>query len=183
MMTRLARLITKRFRNSSGDDPDSMVLLLRQPHIFTKEELSTAATRAWNRPFEDSEQSRHFVVQQGLVTFVKVGPHFLSILHANTPYLEHLDDAELNNFLPEVERRRAWRAHHAWCAIDYMIKDTDENTKYCILAALASEMVNDNCCGVWIPKVRGLIPNAAFKGTLLYPELKQISHSKEVDID
>lgn len=183
IMDKLTRLIPKRFRGADDDDPDSMVLLLRESHVFTKEELSAAATRAWNRTFEDSERSRHFVVQQGLVTFVKVGSHFLNILHANTPYFGHVDDGEFENFLPEAERRLAWRAHHAWCAVDHMIKGTDEQTKYCVLAALVAEMVNDNCSGVWIPKFRHFMPNAVFKGMLLYPELQRIARSKEIDID
>lgn len=180
---RLAGLIPKRFRDSGDDGPTSMVLLLRQPHFFTKDELSAAAARAWNRTFEDNEQSRHFIVQRGLVTFVKVGSHVLNILHANQPYLGDLDNADLKEFLPEPERQNAWRSHHAWCAVDYMVQDRDEDTKYCVLAALVAPMVDENCSGVWIPGVRSFIPNAAFNGWLLYPALQKLANIKEIDVN
>lgn len=172
------KLIPKRSRESDNEGPDSMVLLLKQEHFFSDQELRGAAEKAWNRTFEDNEDSRHFIVQRGRVTFVKVGPHVLNILHRAAPYLE-IGDAELKEFLPENEREEAWRAHHAWCAVDYLAKETDEQTKYCVLAALVAEMVDGNCCGVWMPKVSGFIPNGVF----LYSELKKIALSKKIDID
>lgn len=182
-MSRLAEIIPKRFRNSGDDGPSSIVLLLRQPHFFTKDELSAAAARAWDRTFEDSDQSRHFIFQSGLVTFVKVGPHVLNILHADRLYFGGLDPTDLKEFLPEPERQNAWQSHHAWCAVDYMVKDTDEDTKYSVLAALVAQMVDENCSGVWIPEFRSFIPNAAFNGILLYPALQHVAHLKEVDLN
>jgi len=174
------KFVPSRFRKPDDEGPDSAVLLLRELHFFAEQELRGAAERAWNRTFEDNKESRHFIVQQSIVTFVQVGPHMLNILHRDAPYLE-IGDAELEGFLPEKERREAWRAHHAWCAIDYLelSKNTDEQTKYCVLSALAAEMVDENCCGVWMPKVRYFIP----KGPVLYPELKRIGSSREVNLD
>jgi hypothetical protein len=177
------KFIPMRFRNSDGENPTSIVLLLKQPHFFADEELRAAAEKAWNRTFEGGEESRHFIVQARGITFIKVGPHVLNILHAASPYFGPLDDAELNEFLPEVERQHAWRSHHAWCAVDYKSKNTDEHTKYCVLAALVAEMVNENCSGIWVPKFRGFMPNAAFNGMLLYPELKKLARAKEIDLD
>lgn len=172
-----AKLIPKRFRKSENEGPTSVVLLLRKPHFFTSGELRVAAEKAFRRNFESGKNSRHFIVQEGWVTFIKVGPHVLNLLHKAAPYRE-LDDTDLKEFLPEEERQEAWRAHHAWCAIDYWNQDIDEETKYCVLAALAAEMVDENCSGVWVPKESSFIPNGFF----LFSELRKIALSKEVNL-
>jgi hypothetical protein len=177
------KLIPKRFRKSEDDGPTSMVLLLKQPHLFTREKLRLAAEKAWSRSFDDSEESHHFILQAKWATLVKVGPHLLNVLQHASPYLG-LNDADLAEFLPEMERSDAWRAHHAWCAVDYMNKNTDEETKYCVLAALVAEMIDENCAGVWFPKTSGFMPNGVeFNGLLLYPALREIALSKEVRLD
>jgi hypothetical protein len=130
-----------KFRRKTDEPSTSMVLLLREYHFFTKGEFESAAEKAWGRSFTDrGEKSRHFVTQSGFVTMIKVGPHVLNILHVNCPYMEEMDEAALQEFLPEKERQEAWRQHRAWVAVDYLNEETDEETKYCVLANLVAEI-------------------------------------------
>jgi hypothetical protein len=107
----------------------------------------------------------------------KVDPNVLNMLHASGSYLE-LDDVALKEFLPDIQRQRAWRHHKARVFLDYWNEDTDEEIKYCVLSALAAEMVDTNRAGGWVPKERSFIPNGIF----LYPELRKIALSKNVNL-
>jgi hypothetical protein len=182
-MNYFEKLIPRRFRKSGDETPTSMVLLLKEPHLFRDDELRVAAEKGWSRGFGGGDDSRHFIVQEKWATLIKVGPHLLNILQNASPYLV-LSNEELVEFLPEIERSKAWQAHHARCAVDYMNKDVDEETKYCVLAALVAEMADENCTGVWVPKTSSFIPNGVeFNGLLLYPALKEIALSTEVKLD
>jgi hypothetical protein len=139
--------------------PSCLVLLLREYHFFTQAELTRAAQSAWQRDFSGGEGSRHFVVQEKFATLIKAGPHALQVLHAPQPYLGELTEVDLRTFLPEPERREAWRSHRAWASVDYLAIARDTNTKYAVLAELVAEMVDENCTGIWVPEMSAFIPN------------------------
>lgn len=157
----LRRIFRSRPEAETGaeEGPSCLVLLLREYHFFTQAEVMRAAQAAWQRDFSSGEGSRHFVVQQKLVTFIKAGPHVMHVLHAREPYLGELTEADLRSFLPEPKRRDAWRSHRAWASVDYLGRDADTDTKYSVLAKLVAEMVDENCTGIWIPEMRAFIPN------------------------
>jgi hypothetical protein len=139
--------------------PSCLVLLLREYHFFTQAELVRAAQSAWQRDFSGGEGSRHFVVQQKPVTLIKAGPHAMQVLHAPQPYLGELTEVDLRTFLPEPDRRDAWRSHRAWASVDYLAKASDTDTKYAVLAELPAEMIDENCTGIWVPEMSAFIPN------------------------
>jgi hypothetical protein len=139
--------------------PSCLVLLLREYHFFTQAELIRAAQSAWQRDFSGGEGSRHCVVQEKFVTLIKAGPHAMQVLHAPQPYLGELTEVDLRTFLPEPERRDAWRSHRAWASVDYLAKTSDTDTKYAVLAELVAEMIDGNCTGIWVPEMSAFIPN------------------------
>jgi len=73
------------------------------------------------------------------------------------------------------EPRRAWIEHAAWAAVDYMNHDVDVDLAYCVLAKLVSEMLDENCTGVYMPRERSMVPN----DESLYSELQRIASSRE----
>jgi hypothetical protein len=158
--------------------PASAVLLLAKPHLFGEDELRAAAERAWRRSFAGGEGSRHFVVQKS-TTFVKVGPHVLQLIHSAQPYLAELSEAELKDFLPEADRRQAWKRHTAWVALDYWNQDADDDTKYSVLEKLAAELLDDNCTGVWFPKPSAFLHNHS--GAFEY--LQELASSASVNLE
>ena len=74
------KLIPMRWQRTSKNEPLSIVLLLRKPHLFNAQELRLAAQRAWLTSFAGGEGSMHCVAQSGEVTLLKAGPHVLNFL-------------------------------------------------------------------------------------------------------
>jgi len=176
LKTILSMLLPKRGR-SKARDPISVVLLQRQPHFFSASELQAGAERAWGVSFAGGEKSRNWVVQKGFVTFVGASGHVLSLFHQKRPYHE-LSDQELRAFLADESRRDWWRAHRAYCAFDHMTAGRDLDLAYRVLTKLVAEMIDTNCCGVFIPGKRVFVPS----DTALYENLQLISGNRELQI-
>ena len=134
-----------------------MVLLLREPHRFTREELCIAAEKAWSVSFAGSPGSNHFVMQAGHVTFVKTGPHVLNLFHVSGPYLD--DPEEISKGFPPGSSREAWAKHRAWAAVDYLKGGRKIDLEYAVIAKLVAEMLDSNCTGVYIPGENVFLPN------------------------
>jgi hypothetical protein len=165
-----------RWQRVGKGDPLSVVLLLREPHVFSVEELRLAAERAWRTSFAGGEGSMHFVTQSGGVTLLKAGSHLLNLLHNSEPYFDN--SPEHVEWLPQESQRRAWIEHAAWAAVDYMNHDVDVDLAYCVLAKLVSEMLDENCTGVYMPRERSMVPN----DESLYSELQRIASSRETGV-
>ena len=174
LKTFLSKLAPKR-RRSEVEDPISVVLLQKQPHFFCASELRAAAEKAWRVSFADGETSKNYVVQKGFVTLLKADGHVLSLLHQKQPYFK-LSDDELRRFLPDESRRDWWRAHKAWCAVDHMNAGKDLEFAYWVLTKLAAEMIDANCCGVYIPGKRIFVPNS----TALYEDLQLVAGHRKL---
>ena len=155
----------------------SMVLLLRQPHYFLEEELRRAAGAAWGISFAGGGESRHFVVQTGVMTMLKAGRHTLSFLHAPRPYLDD-DPGSIAKRFPKPSQRQAWAEHRAWASVDYLEGGKDVELEICIVAKLAAEMLSANCAGVYIPQFPSFMPN----DPSLYSVLQKISSSLDAGI-
>jgi hypothetical protein len=153
------RLTPLRWQHVGEDNPLSMVLLLRQPHFFGKEELRLAAERAWHTSFAGGEGSMHAVAQAGNATLLKAGPHLLNFFFYPKPYIDNPRDNI--TWLPHVSQQRAWANHSACVGIDYLNHDTDVEMGYCVLAKLVAELVDENCTAVYVPRESSLIPNDA----------------------
>jgi hypothetical protein len=158
-----------RWQRTSRREPLSIVLLLRRPHLFSSEELQLAAERAWHRSFVDKEKdSMHFVSQSGKVTFMKAGPHVLNFFHYPAPYVEN--PKQNVDWLPQEIQREAWLQHSGCFGVNYLNDGVSVQLGYCVLAQLVSEMLDENCSGIYIPREASLIPNDAS----LYLELHKL---------
>jgi len=90
-----------------------------------------------------------------------------------------MDVKTLTRFLPQKTQRDAWLAHKAWVAIDCHNSDQQDESKYCITANLASELLDDNVAAVYFPAKGALAPH----DEQLYVSLKGIAGSSRVDIE
>lgn len=154
---------------NQGDDPVSLVLLLREARFPTLDQLRSAGQRAFGTPFNGGKQSQHFVMQAGLLTIMKVGPHALSLLNYTKPYGANDFSPEFAAAFPEANQREAWRVHKAWTAVDYVKGGTDLKAEYGLLATLCAEIADTNCLALYDPREQSLIPN----DRLLQQELKR----------
>jgi hypothetical protein len=140
-----------------GNDPVSMVLLLREPTFSTLDQLRSAAGRAFGTSFTGDKESQHYVIQVVLFTVMKAGPHSLSFMNYRKPY-----DNDSRNFgksLPKASQRQAWAEHTAWTAVDYVKGSADLELEYAVLARLCTEMLDVNCVGLYVPGKRTFVPN------------------------
>ena len=137
--------------------PYSIVLLLRQPHIFAKIELQAAGERSWGKPFDGKADPMYFVVQKETVTMLKAGTHVVQLLHADQPYLG--DRRQVSDRLPRKEQKQVWMAHTAWAALDLWDREPSKEEAYAVLARFAAQLTDGNCCAVYLPKDNVLMPN------------------------
>jgi hypothetical protein len=121
-----------------SSDPVSIVLLLREPHRYDKDELRLAAERAWDRLFEKAAGAGNFVIQSGHLTLMKAGSHLLGFPNAPQPYSD--DPRSASRKLPR-RQRSTWMEHRAWAAVDYMKGSADSELKHRVLARIAAEML------------------------------------------
>lgn len=163
-----------RWQRTTGDEPLSMVLLLRKPYSFSAEELRLAAERAWRTSFAGKEESsKHFVGHRGFITFVKAGPHALTLFHRNKPYF---GEAKPNvDWLLHPDQQEAWSNHSAWVAVNYLNSNVKVELGYAVLSKLVAEMLDGNCTGIYIPQRSSLIPN----DEALYVELQKMASVSE----
>ena len=165
----LRRSLASPDKNKSENLPVSMVLLLRESHFLTLEQLRSAGERAFGVPFSGDMSAPHCVFQKVLFTLMKAGPHTLSFLNYTKPYGDRPN--EFGRAMLTASQRQAWAEHTAWTAVDYAEGGIDLELEYAVLAGLCAEMLDANCVGVYVPRERMFIPN---DGSLL-PELHRIA--------
>lgn len=143
-----------------GEDPYSIVLLLREPHFFTSDEIEVAGKRGFGISFDGNEDPMYFVSQSGKITFIKAGKHVVHVIHAKTPYLDE-PKVEVANQLPQPEQKEAWLAHSAWAALDLinLRKEISKSDAYSTLAKFALHLGDSNCTGIYLPSEQVMMPN------------------------
>ncbi len=152
------RLSRKPAPDPDAESPYSIVLLLREAHRFTAEELQIAAETAWGRRFDGVEDPMFFVFQQGEFTIVKPSYRVISVVRQTQPYLPHSEIT--TQFLPQPEQRKAWLHHQAWSSLDLLkSEELPPDDAYKILAKLALQLVSVNCTGIYLPKNNMFMPN------------------------
>jgi hypothetical protein len=143
--------------DKDSDLPVSMVLLLRESRFITLDQLRLAGERAFGVSFAGGKGSEHYVLQEGLFTLMRTGPHMLSFLNYTKPY--DVGSGKFAGSMPKASQRRAWAEHAAWTAVDYVRGGVDLELEYGVLAKLSSEMLDDNCAGLYVPREQSFIPN------------------------
>jgi hypothetical protein len=157
-----------------GDLPVSMVLLLRESRFPTRDQLRSAAGRAFGTSFAGGQESQHCVVQETLFTLMKTGPHTLSFLN----YTKVYGDPNFGRSLPKASQQQAWAEHTAWIAVDYVKGGVDVLLEYGVLAKLCAEMLDANCVGLYMPREGVFIPNDGSLGM----ELQRIAASRHLSV-
>jgi hypothetical protein len=137
--------------------PYSIVLLLKEQHVFSVEELQAAGQKAWGKRFDGTEDAMYFVVQNGGITMIKAGRYVVQLSHADQPYLGKPE--EIARQLARREQRRVWLQHTAWAALDFWAKEPLEEEAYAVLARFALQLGDSNCCAVYVPKAQMLMTN------------------------
>ena len=151
------RLLGRSSKSSDDTMPFSIVLLLKEPKRFTKEELQAAAESAWGKKFDGTEDPMYFVFQQGEFTIVKPGAHVISVLRQPHPYAANSEQSV--GWLPQPEQKKAWLDHTAWVSLDLVNSTLPCDEAYKLLATLALHLISANCSGIYLPKDSMLFPN------------------------
>lgn len=146
-----------------GDDPISMVLLMRAPYRLTEGVLATAGERAFGVRFNSDEPM--YFVEQSATTMMKVGRWGIHVIHSAEPYLGDVE--EVAHELPQPEQQAAWRAHRGWVAFDVMNKDANPRKTYAVLAKLGRQLRDDRCAGVYLPREGIMAPAGESMDALL----------------
>ncbi|HKQ86871.1 MAG TPA: hypothetical protein VJS43_08885, partial [Candidatus Acidoferrales bacterium] len=154
----------------------SMVLLLRVPHYFTKEELQHAAERAWRIAFGNGDNGTPCVLQRGNRTVMRVGTHVLTFAFAAQPYLG--DPGETSKSFGQGALRTAWAAHRGWAAVDYFRGGKDKALEYAVLAKIVAEMLDENCTGIFLPAENQFTLN----DRMLYGALQEVAAARDAEI-
>jgi hypothetical protein len=162
--------------DQDGENPVSMVMLLREPRFSTLDQLRSAAERAFGTSFSRDKESRHYVIQVVLFTIMKAGPHSLSFLNYKKTYGDDPDN--FGRSLPKESQRQAWAEHTAWTAVDYVKGGADLELEYAVLAKFCAEMLDVNCVGLYVPGMRTFIPNDGH----LREYLKSVAESRPLGI-
>jgi hypothetical protein len=152
---RAKRIWTKEEKNE--EMPYSLVLLLREPHIYSSSELQRAAERAWRRSFDGKADPMYFVVTKGPTSMVKIGSHVVNVLHAAQTYLD--DPQATAEQLPQLDQKKAWLEHQAWAALDFWNLELPKQDAYQTLAKLSLQLADRNCSAIFLPRDEILMPN------------------------
>jgi hypothetical protein len=151
----------------------SMVLLQRRSQYLNQGILEAAADRAWKLGLSQGNKPAKYFFEHSDARAVMFVGTMLHIVQQQSAYLS-LNETELQRFLPDSDRRDLWCAHQAWVAIDCH-GACDVELAYAILAGLASELLDANIVGVYIPNEQAFAPH----DNSLYSSLKQIANSRE----
>lgn len=137
--------------------PYSLVFFLRSHAPLSEQTLQSAAEGGWGRRFDGKEDPMYFVSGAGQHAFVKAGKHVVKLLSVSGPYLG--DPDEIAAQLPQPEQQSAWRCHRAWMALDYWNLQLPKSEAYEVLARLGLQLLDDRCCGIFLPKDEMFMPN------------------------
>ena len=148
---------------SKATEPRCIVIMQRQAHRFSEEELRAAGERGWGRKFDTSEDPMYFVsAEHPLLTVVKAGPHAIRVMSVPNRYAE--DDEYALSQLPQPEQKKAWTEHHA-CALLEFFNDFSKEPRisdldaYASLAKLALQLGDPNCAAIFVPIKNIMMPN------------------------
>jgi hypothetical protein len=142
----------------------SIVIMQRQAHRFSEEELRAGAERGWGKKFDGKEDPMYFVsADHPVLNVVKAGSHTIRITSISSRYSD--DDEYALSQLPQPEQKKAWTEHHAHTLLD-LFNDLSSKSRivpdaeaYASLAKLALQLGDPNCTGIFVPLKNILMPN------------------------
>jgi hypothetical protein len=137
--------------------PYSVVLLLRSLKALSEDDLRFAAEQGWQKSFDGKHDPMFFVFVSGEHASVKAGKHVIKVPSVGEPYLG--DPSEIAQQLPRDDQKIAWLNHRAWFALDFWNLDMPKADAYEMLARLALPLLDQACCGVFLPKEEVFMPD------------------------
>lgn len=149
---RLARLGWR----GKGKRPPSIVLLLREAHVFTTAELRGAGEKGWGKSF-DGVDPAYTVTEEAGGTFLRAGGCVVEVTVGYGPFVANVEGVA--GKLPDEVQQRAWRAHGAWAALDLRCEDMKKVEAYAGLARFALQLGDHNCTAVYLPGENVFLPN------------------------
>jgi hypothetical protein len=156
------RLMARTSRSEAAESR-SIVIMQRNAHRFSQEELQQAGERGWCKTFDGKEDPMYFVsAGTPALTVVKAGAHIIRVTYVSKRYAD--DDENALSQLPEPEQKRAWTEHCA-CAFLDLFNDVLESRSipdaeaYASLAKLALQLGDPNCTAVFVPTKNLMMPN------------------------
>jgi hypothetical protein len=140
----------------------SIVIMQRNAHSFSEEELRVAGERGWGKKFDGKEDPMYFVsADHPALTVVKAGPHIIRVTCVPHRYAD--DDEYALSQLPQPEQRTAWTEHHACASLelfnDLSSKAIPDAEAYASLAKLALQLGDPNCTAIFVPIRNMMMPN------------------------
>lgn len=148
--------------HSGTAEPRSIVIMQREEHQFSEEELQTAAELGWGRKFDGKEDPMYFVsANHAVLNVVKAGPHIIRVTSVPTRYAD--DDEYVLSQLPQPEQKRAWNEHYACTFLelfnDLGSRNIPDADTYASLAKLALQLGDPNCVAIFVPIKNLMLPN------------------------
>ena len=140
----------------------SIVIMQREAHQFSEEELRAAGERGFGKKFDGKEDPMYFVsVDYAVLTVVKAGAHIIRVTSVPAKYSDN--DKYALSQLPQPEQRRAWNEHRA-CTILDLFNDLESRSvpdteAYASLARLALQLGDPNCTAILVPIKNIMMPN------------------------
>ena len=160
-------MLKKLFRETEQPETTelrSIVVMQRNAHSFSGEELRAAAERGWEKKFDGKEDPMYFVsADHPALAVVKAGAHIVRV--TCVPYRYANDDEYALSQLPQPEQKTAWTEHHG-CAFIELFNDLSIEEKaisdaeaYASLARLALQLGDPNCAAIFVPVKNLMMPN------------------------
>jgi hypothetical protein len=143
--------------------PHSIVLLTREPHAFTKEELEGAGERGWKRKFDGKEDPMWFVTLSDVLSVLKAGKYVVQLVQVPHPYSDDMEASARN--LTREEQKKAWFQHRAWFSLDLWnsalqrYRRPSKKEAYAVLARFALQLGDANCCAIYFPEEGWMMPD------------------------
>jgi hypothetical protein len=163
-LTSIFKKLVGRGPKSELTEPRSIVIMQRNTHCFSEDELRSAAERGWGKKFDGKEDPMYFVsADHPALTVLKAGPHIIRVICVPSRYAS--DDAYALSQLPRPEQKKAWTEHHA-CAFLELFNDLSTKSErvpdkegYASLAKLALQLGDQNCAAIFLPVKNMMMPN------------------------
>ncbi len=160
----LFRKLFEKTSRAETTETRSIVIMQRETHMFSKEELEEAGERGWMKRFDGEEDPMYFVsADHSALTVVKAGPLIIRVTSVPTRYAE--DDEYALSQLPRPEQKKAWNEHQACVFLD-LFNDLSINSRrisnadaYASLAKLALQLGDPNCTAMFVPIKNLMLPN------------------------
>lgn len=144
-LTSIFKKLVRKAPQSDPAEPRSIVIMQRNTHCFSEDELRSAGERGWDRKFDGKEDPMYFVsADHPALTVLKAGPHIIRVTCVPRRYADN-DEYALSQ-LPRPEQKKAWTEHHA-CAFLDLFNDLSTKSRrvpdkdaYASLAKLALQL-------------------------------------------